>query len=68
MRVAFLTLEDRGPFVIDDSLAVEALAHRGCQVDEIPWRHELIEPSLYFREDACAAARFADALLEFSQT
>jgi hypothetical protein len=39
-RVALLTLEDRGPFVIDDSLAIEELTRRGWQVDEIPWRRD----------------------------
>ncbi|MFO0626380.1 MAG: hypothetical protein U0325_12275 [Polyangiales bacterium] len=37
-RIAFLTLEDRAGYVIDDALAVEALARRGCAVDEVPWR------------------------------
>jgi hypothetical protein len=36
-RVAFLTLEDRGSFVVDDSLAIDELSRRGWQVDEIPW-------------------------------
>lgn len=40
MRIAFLTLEDRGRFVIDDALAVDALARRGCEVEEIPWRRD----------------------------
>ncbi|HEY8212048.1 MAG TPA: hypothetical protein VIG99_31415 [Myxococcaceae bacterium] len=39
-RVALLTLEDRGPFVIDDSLAIEELGRRGWRVDEIPWRRD----------------------------
>jgi glutathione synthase/RimK-type ligase-like ATP-grasp enzyme len=37
-RLAFLTLEDRAGFVIDDALAIAALARRGCAVDEVPWR------------------------------
>lgn len=37
-RLAFLTLEDRGDFVIDDALAIEELARRRLLVDEIPWR------------------------------
>ncbi len=36
-RFAFLTLEERGSFVMDDALAIEELAGRGCQVDEVPW-------------------------------
>src|SRR5262249_39210790 len=40
MRVALLTLEDRGPFVIDDALVIEAMTRRGWQVEEIPWRRE----------------------------
>lgn len=39
-HVAFLTLEDRAGYVIDDAIAVEHLARRGCEVDEIPWRTE----------------------------
>jgi hypothetical protein len=39
-RAAFLTLEDRGSFVMDDDLAIDALARRGWHVDEIPWRRE----------------------------
>jgi len=36
-RCAFLTLAERGDFVIDDDLAIEPLARRGWQVDTIPW-------------------------------
>lgn len=37
-RVAFLTLDDRTDFVIDDAIAIEALARRGVRVDERSWR------------------------------
>jgi len=37
-RLAFLTLEDRSDFVIDDELAVAELDRRGIQVDEVPWQ------------------------------
>ncbi len=37
MRAAFLTLSDRGSFVVDDALAIAELARRGWQVDEIAW-------------------------------
>lgn len=37
-RIAFLTLEDRSRYVIDDAIAIEALARRGVRVDEVPWR------------------------------
>jgi glutathione synthase/RimK-type ligase-like ATP-grasp enzyme len=37
-RIAFLTLEDRAGYVIDDALAIDALARRGCAVDEVPWQ------------------------------
>lgn len=40
MRIAFLTLEDRSSFVIDDDLAIAELAGRGIDVDEVPWRRE----------------------------
>jgi hypothetical protein len=36
-RIAFLTLAERGDFVIDDELAVEPLARRGIEVETIPW-------------------------------
>jgi hypothetical protein len=36
-RVAFLTLHDPTPFVIDDDLAIEPLAARGWQVETLPW-------------------------------
>src|SRR5690349_6471834 len=39
-RVALLTLEDRGDFVIDDAHGVAALAQRGWQAEEIPWRRD----------------------------
>ena len=37
-RCAFLTLAERGDFVIDDALAIEPLAARGWQVDEVHWQ------------------------------
>lgn len=37
-HVAFLTLEDRSGYVIDDAIALDALAARGWRVDEVPWR------------------------------
>ena len=39
-RAAFLTLEERGAFVVDDALAIEELAARGWQVEEIPWTRD----------------------------
>ena len=36
-RCAFLTLAERGDFVIDDDLALAPLAERGWQLDTIPW-------------------------------
>jgi glutathione synthase/RimK-type ligase-like ATP-grasp enzyme len=36
-RLAFLTLEDRADFVIDDALAIAELETRQVRVDEIPW-------------------------------
>ena len=36
-RIAFLTLAERGDFVIDDDLAVEPLARRGITVETLPW-------------------------------
>ncbi|MEE4173497.1 MAG: hypothetical protein V2I57_04530 [Xanthomonadales bacterium] len=35
---AFLTLEERGDFVIDDEVAVPALEASGWVVDTVPWR------------------------------
>ena len=40
MRAAFLTLADRGSFVMDDALAIAELEARGWQVEEIPWTRE----------------------------
>jgi glutathione synthase/RimK-type ligase-like ATP-grasp enzyme len=40
MRIAFLTLRDRGNFVIDDEHAIAKLVRRGCEVDEIPWQND----------------------------
>ena len=41
-RLAFLTLDDRTGFVIDDALAIAELARRGVVVDEVPWRREAV--------------------------
>lgn len=35
---AFLTLEERGDFCIDDALAIAPLEHLGWRVEEVPWR------------------------------
>jgi len=37
-RLAFLTIEDRGDFVMDDELAIAELARRDVQVEQVPWR------------------------------
>ena len=37
-RCAFLTLEERGDFVIDDEVAIPALEAAGWRVDTVPWR------------------------------
>jgi glutathione synthase/RimK-type ligase-like ATP-grasp enzyme len=37
-RLAFLTLEDRTEFVIDDAVGIAEFTRRGWPVDEIPWR------------------------------
>lgn len=39
---AFLTLEERGDFVIDDELAVGPLADLGWKVSTVPWRQSAI--------------------------
>ncbi len=36
-RVAFLTLEDRSDYVIDDDLAIAELGRRGMHAHEVPW-------------------------------
>jgi glutathione synthase/RimK-type ligase-like ATP-grasp enzyme len=46
-RLAFLTLEDRGDFVIDDALAIEELARRRFQVDEVPWTRPGVDWRVY---------------------
>ena len=46
-RLAFLTLEDRGDFVIADALAIAELARRQIQVDEVPWRRTGIDWRVY---------------------
>jgi len=37
-RLAFLTLDQREGYVIDDALAAEVLGRRGWTVTEVPWR------------------------------
>ena len=37
-RCAFLTLAERGDFVIDDALAIAPLEALGWRVEEVPWR------------------------------
>jgi glutathione synthase/RimK-type ligase-like ATP-grasp enzyme len=39
-RLAFLTLEDRSGYVIDDELAIAELTRRGFDVREIPWSRD----------------------------
>lgn len=46
-RCAFLTLAERGDFVIDDDLAIEPLAKRGWQVDTIPWNRPGVDWSAF---------------------
>ncbi len=46
-RCAFLTLEDRTGFVIDDELAYPALAALGWQVEAIPWTRPEIDWKVY---------------------
>jgi glutathione synthase/RimK-type ligase-like ATP-grasp enzyme len=43
IRLAFLTLDDRAAFVIDDELAIAELARRGIAVDEVPWRQPNVD-------------------------
>ncbi len=45
--VAFLTLEDRTGFVIDDAIAIAELARRGVAVDEVPWTRPGVDWSAY---------------------
>ena len=39
-RCAFLTLDERGDFVIDDELAIEPLAELGWAVSTVSWRQQ----------------------------
>jgi glutathione synthase/RimK-type ligase-like ATP-grasp enzyme len=41
-RCCFLTLQERGDFVIDDDVAVPSLEAAGWQVDTLPWRQREI--------------------------
>jgi hypothetical protein len=46
-RIAFLTLEDRADFVIDDALAIAELDARGVRVDEVPWLRADVDWRVY---------------------
>lgn len=46
-RVAFLTLAERGDFVIDDDLAIAPLAARGLAVETIPWNQPDVDWARY---------------------
>jgi glutathione synthase/RimK-type ligase-like ATP-grasp enzyme len=46
-RCAFLTLDQRGDFVIDDECAVQPLADLGWQVDIVSWRQVKVPWSSY---------------------
>lgn len=46
-RIAFLTLAERGDFVIDDDLAIAPLAERGFAVETIPWNAPDVDWSRY---------------------
>lgn len=41
--VAFLTLDDRSAYVIDDELAIAELRARAWRVEEIPWRRRDVD-------------------------
>ncbi len=43
----FLTLEHRGQFVIDDELAIPALADQGWSVTTVPWRANAMDWSAF---------------------
>ncbi len=46
-RLAFLTLDDRSMYVIDDDLAIAELARRGHVVEEVPWRRAGVDWRAY---------------------
>jgi glutathione synthase/RimK-type ligase-like ATP-grasp enzyme len=46
-RVAFLTLAERGDFVIDDDIAIAPLARRGIEVETVPWNQAGVEWKRY---------------------
>ncbi len=46
-RLAFLTLEDRSSYVIDDALALTELERRGVPVDEVPWQRPGVDWRAY---------------------
>ncbi len=45
--VAFLTLDDRSGYVIDDDLAIAELRARAWHVEEIPWRRRGVDWSAF---------------------
>lgn len=74
-RYAFLTLEDRAGFHIDDAHAISALEARGAAVDEIPWKEALDRDlSIYTQvivrttwDYTRELARFLDTLTELDR-
>lgn len=46
-RIALLTLEDRGDFVIDDAIAIDELTRRGWDASEVPWDRHGVDWSSY---------------------
>lgn len=46
-RIAFLTLAERGDFVIDDDRAITPLAARGIEVESIPWNRPGVDWKRY---------------------
>jgi glutathione synthase/RimK-type ligase-like ATP-grasp enzyme len=46
-RLAFLTLQDPGDFVMDDALAIAELAGRDIHVDQVPWRRPAVDWRAY---------------------
>lgn len=46
-RIAFLTLAERGDFVIDDDRAIAPLAARGIEVESVPWNRPGVDWKRY---------------------
>lgn len=46
-RFAFLTLEDRTDFVIDDAVGIAEFTRRGIPVEEVPWRRPNVDWRAY---------------------